>query len=338
MIDRLDIRLPNFTGDLTKCKPSGWNKQGSQYRLYNFQGSKWGTYLQLVLQPDKTLIIKERSLRKWKLGNYSLADLNSRTFIQTIKKIADALGISPEELSRGTITNCEIGLNINTRIPCEEIISSIKSYSVLKWYQYAYETVGFLGENQKLKIYNKIVELKNHGRRKREGNIPEQYLRVYDKLEEKGTYVLRIEFTLKDRRSFEANGLKHIRTVGDIASNYKDLYSYWTREVNRIVVAPVLRFDKDMTANEYMIARILSIDGVHEFERECLERSSNSSSKAKLRKEMKEVLKKYGQPGEFNREELNKVIVRKLWRIHKFEEKLNLPELIANVWGITPKG
>ena len=231
MIDSVKIKIENFTGKMDNCEFDYSYKNIFIYQLYN---ESRDSSLKLIQNTSKNSLVIINSLRKWYLGETSLLDLNSKTFKKAILKLSKLLGISSVEICNGSVTQCEIGLNVKVRIPCEKIIPKICKYSSLKRYEYDGETVGFLGSNKELKIYHKCQEITANSQK----GISK--FKAFARLQEKGNYFLRIEFTLLDKQSFEQHDLDFIRTIGDIATNYSVLYEFWTSQIDKVIMSNII--------------------------------------------------------------------------------------------------
>ena len=262
------------------------------------------------------------------LGKYSLDDLSTKTFTNAIQDIADALNIPIEELAEGKVTRCEIGLNIKTSIPCDKIIESVMLYSVLDWYRYMFDTVGFKGDDKDVKLYNKPRELLKRNKR----CISDENKKALEQLEKDGKYFLRVEFTLYDKKSFEGHKLSNIRTIGGLLCHYKDLYDFWAREVEKIILQPKLIFDEKMTPKEYMIAYTLSNIGLQGFEAECKSRWASSVRHSKFKSEVKDVFSKYKICYTYDKKEFYKDVLRRSKEIRDEDENFSPVRFIKGLW------
>ena len=168
MIDNIKITLRKFKGNLSdnpNLESHGQSFGSEIYRLYNHEGKDKDIYLLLKYNPKKQVLKIENSIRKWYLGGFSLLDLTEKTATKAFGKISKKLNISISELHKATFTQCEIGLNIRTRIPVDDIVPMIVRYSTFKRYQFGVETVGFEGTDLKLKMYDKCEELLVHNKK-----------------------------------------------------------------------------------------------------------------------------------------------------------------------------
>lgn len=245
MIDYLKITLRNFTGNFDNCcyKGDGVHEQtGKTYKNYilpnNSRPSKQHR-MDIAWQVESNTVTIERSVRKWANHRNTLADLTSKSFERTMKKLADKLSISFEELCCAGFTDCEIGLNIKTAIPGYQITPMAIKYGRLKQRNEVGDkskTVYFesVNKTKKLKLYDKVVEVADNAR----GGAANKAImrRVSEKLTDIGYHQLRIEYTLPNKKAFTQHGLGHIKTIGDLITHYSDLYEFWSRETNEIVL------------------------------------------------------------------------------------------------------
>ena len=152
MIDNLTITIPECI-----CKPSanatykGREYQWSVYWLYYDVNDDNEAFLKIRYDRAAQIVRIEGSIRKWYLGMFSLTDLTPRQFRLAMKSISESLQIDWDKLRGGSITNCEVGLNIQTRIPAQKVNELIRKYRGLKYYRNEFQTLGFLREHSKLK-------------------------------------------------------------------------------------------------------------------------------------------------------------------------------------------
>ena len=99
------------------------------------------------------------------------------------------------EFRKATFTKCEIGLNIRTRIPVKDIVPMIVRYSTFKRYQFGFQTVGFIGTELDLKMYDKCEELLEHNKK----YDKEAKRKAFKALADKNYNFFRIEFNMLDK-------------------------------------------------------------------------------------------------------------------------------------------
>ena len=271
-----------------------------------------------------------------------MLDMPQSKFVQTLKGIAKDLCIPFDELRQAKFTQCEIGANIRTRIPAIDILPLVVDYSHYQRIDDYIEkgTLYFNGADRLLKLYVKDDEIAAHSFSEEKRELKKM---SFDKLKAKGIHHLRIEFTMKTHRSFKNRGMDHIRTIGDLIDHYSELYDFWTKEINRIVICPKLKFNEaELSDKEKEI--ILGLEELEFFEfvdsyqdyrmSNATKKDSKKSAKSDAFKDVRLVLDKY-----FDRKEYNKFTLRidiAKYIIGKSKSfQLNLPILIRNLWGIS---
>lgn len=322
MIDNIKITLRNFKMNLTdnpNLEPQGQSYNSEVYRLYNHEGKDKEIYLLLKYNPEKEELRIENSIRKWHLGGFSLLDLTEKSANIAFEKISKALDIKKDELCKATFTQCEIGLNIRTRIPVENIVPMIVRYSTFKRYQFACETIGFKGTDLSLKMYDKCEELLEHNKK----YDKEAKRKAFSALANRNYNFFRIEFNMFDKQSFVNKDLSHIKTIGHILNNYLELYNFWTKEMSRVVLLNKLIMSKEMTPKQYIIARVLEIDGFTSFERNCLKRGKGNVS-SRIINEAIEVIQCFDNPIRYNTNKFKQDILKNLKRIKGKEDGLDI--------------
>lgn len=330
MIDNIKITLRKFKGNLSdnpNLEAHGKSFGSEIYRLYNHEGKDKEIYLLLKYNPDKQVLIIENSIRKWYLGGFSLLDLTEKSANRAFEKISKKLGIDKGKLCKATFTQCEIGLNIRTRIPVENIIPMIVRYSTFKWYQFGCETVGFKGTDLELKMYDKCEELLEHNKKYNK----EAKRKAFKALANKNYNFFRIEFNMFDKQSFINKDLSHIKNIGHILDNYLELYNFWTKEMSRVVLLNKLIMSKEMTPKQYVIARVLENDGFTSFEYNCLKRGKGNIS-SRIINEAIEVIQCFNNPIKYNTNKFKEDIAKNLKRIKKKEEGLDINLLTQNLF------
>ena len=199
----------------------------------------------------------------------------------------------------------------------------------------------FDGADRLLKLYVKDDEIAAHSFPEEKRELKK---RSFDRLKLKGIHHLRIEFSMKTHRAFKNRGMDHIRTVGDLIDHYAELYDFWTKEINRIVVYNKLQYkEAELSNKEKEIILGLEefgyFDFVDSYQDSCILRTTTSksakSAKSDAFRDVRSVLDKY-----FNRKEYNKFTLRidvAKYLIGKSKRfQLDLPLLIRNLWGISP--
>lgn len=322
MIDNIKITFRKFKGHFRNCELQGKSYNSEVYRLYNHEGAEKEIYLLLKYKPKKQELVIENSIRKWHLGGFSLLDLTEKSANKAFLKISKALGVSIEEFRKATFTKCEIGLIIRPRIPAEQLVPMIVKYSTFKRYNFACETVGFIGEDVELKMYDKAQELldKNKKKGKYDQKAKEK---AFKALADKDYTFFRIEFDMFDKQSFINKDMAHVKTIGDILDNYLHLYTFWTKELSRVILLNKLVMSKEMTSKQYIIARVLEVDGFVSFEVNCLKRST-ASARSRLLNEALEVISQFSSLQKYNTNKFKVDILKNLRRMQKKEENLDL--------------
>ncbi len=330
MIDNIKITLRNFKMNLAdnpNLEPQGQSYNSKIYRLYNHEGENKEIYLLLKYNPENQVLKIENSIRKWYLGGFSLLDLTEKSANRAFEKISKKLGITMNEFRKASFTRCEIGLNIRTRIAVEDIVPMIVRYSTFKRYQFGYETVGFNGTDLDLKMYDKCEELLEHNKK----YDKEAKRKAFKALSDRNYNFFRIEFNMFDKQSFINKDLSHIKTIGHILDNYLELYSFWAKEMSRVVLLNKLVMSKEMTPKQYVIARVLEIDGFTSFERNCLKRGKGNVS-SRIINEALEVIHCFSNPIRYNTNKFKLDILKNLKRIKRKEENLNIKLLTENLF------
>lgn len=326
MIDNIKITIQNFRGNFDCCKKVGFLYGKSVYRLYNHEKGK-EIFLLLEYNGGKKELIINNSIRKWYLGGFSLSDLTQETAYKAFKKISQLLGIDLDDFRKATFTQCEIGLNLRMSIPAYEIIPLVVKYSTFKRYIYENETVGFIGTDRTLKMYNKCEELLDHNK-KYDKKTKEHTFKV---LTDKNYNFLRIELNMLDKQSFINKKLYKLQTIGDILDNYLSLYEFWIKEMSAVILLNELIMEEEMTSNQYMIAKILQLDGYNKFKNNCLNRSQGNT-RSKLNKDALAVIDRYSNPKKYNTTKFKDDIIKNLERIKSKEKKLNIGQMTANLY------
>jgi hypothetical protein len=325
MIDNIKITLRKFKGHFRNCELQGKSYNSEIYRLYNHEGEEKEIYLLLKYKAQKQELVIENSIRKWHFGGFSLLDLTEKSANKAFSKISKALGISIDDFRKATFTQCEIGLIIRPRIPVEQLVPMIIKYSSFKRYNFSCETVGFQGEDLGLKMYDKTQELLDKNK-KRGKYDQEAKKKAFKALSGRNYNFFRIEFDMFDKQSFTNKDMAHIRTIGDILDNYLGLYSFWVKEISKVVLLNRLVMSNNMTPKEYMIARVLEIDGFVSFENNCLKRGKGNT-RSRLLNEALAVIANFSNLRKYNVNKFKADILKNLRRIGQKEKNLNVDTL-----------
>lgn len=345
MIDNLTITIKECD-----CKPPKYSYKGREYQwsiywLYYDVDDDNEAFLKVAYDRAGKIVRIEGSIRKWYLGMFSLSDLTPKQFEVATKKIAEKLSIDWNKLLEGIITNCEVGLDVQTRIPAQKVNELVRKYKGLKYYRYGFETVGFLGEHTNLKMYDKYEELiANFGKYDEGGKVKKKF----EELKKKRIYTYRIEATIKDDRSFNLAGLGHLSTLGGLIENYHELIEYWVNECSKVEVGMSINYEDDrMTKNEYAILIAIHSQGFFTFSDEYAKRSlhkkkakgkktgnSATSSTSKARKEISEIIERYKEPTSYHASKFRVDIYKTLKALYGNLPQISMKELILSLWGV----
>ncbi|WP_026627041.1 hypothetical protein [Dysgonomonas capnocytophagoides] len=328
MIDNIKITLRKFKGNLSgnkKLEPIGKSYKSEVYKLYNHEGRDKDVYLLIKHNAEDGILKIENSIRKWYLGGFTLLDLTERTANKAFSEIAKILDIDMKDLCKATFTQCEIGLIIRPRIPVEQLVPMVVKYSTFKRYNFSCETVGFKGEDLELKMYDKTQELLDKNKKKGKYD-QEAKKKAFKALSDRNYNFFRMEFDMFDKQSFENKDMVQMKTIGDILDNYLGLYSFWVKEISRVILLNRLVISKDMTPREYILARVLEIDGFVSFEANCLKRGTGNA-RSRLLNEALAVIAKFSNLRKYNANKFKVDILKNLRRIGKKEENLNVDAL-----------
>ena len=348
MVDRVKITLEDFSGNFENCKnitrkefieyPD--RKQYDNYVLPN--KTKLDKHNLAISQSRKGTVTIKGSIRKWNFNNATLLDLTRKSFEKALQNIAKELNIPFDELRRGNVTQCEIGLNVNVSIQAIDILPMVVDYAHFKRYADRIDegTLYFIGHEKRAKLYAKPKEIadkssiiKQEGRRN-----------AFKIMQDKGNDFLRIEFTLNDQNALNHHKMKHIQNLGDLLDNYSDLYSFFVREVKRFVLFSKLSYqEKKLTPKTKRIIYGLENFGyetfLEEYQAECIERNNTSDSKDSAKssafKDVVTVLKKYASPEDYNFTIFNSDIKESLFRKSK-GDNIDFSELSSILDGKQP--
>lgn len=342
MVDRIKITLKNFSGNFDNCKlitNEEYIKHPEKKKYDNYVLRNNTSFDKHDLELSKSVktgnVIIEGSIRRWHFNDASLLDLKQDSFEKALRNIAKKLNISFEELKKGKITQCEIGLNIKVSIYAIDILPMVVNYSQLdripNWEDQG--TLYFDGTDKQAKLYAKPKEIADKSSYGKQG----QRKHAFERMRIKGNDFLRIEFTLKYQRSFNHHGMTYIRSLADLINNYSDLYYFWAKEANRFILLNKLDYQKKaLTSKDKYIIDGLKNLGYEKFletyKAECEERAktpnSKKSAKSDANKSVISVLKKYASKDDYNIEAFKEDIKESLFRKSK-EEKVDLDKLLA---------
>lgn len=340
MIDKIKIYLPatEFNGDLSCWQLDSQDKFFDVYR-YSRKDLLHPFPLVLRFHRTKKSISILGSLRKWYWGEFSLADFDRNTFYIALKTLAKSLNIPLNCLCSGLITQCEIGLNIRTRVSPLTILPQIVAYKNFKREE-MYEKDGTIyfgtgNSSRLLIIYDKLKEICDRAK----GDDVGKLQKVQNALSRKGYYFLRMEVEMKDKKSFKELHFGHIQNLGDICRHWGDLYSVWSIVMAGLIVYSGIKEDRQMTPEEYTTAATLTNKGFYQTMREilsrCVSRTINGR-KTRISKERKHILsvsRKYADKSSYNIYTLKADMAKALLRKRK-KEKLNLLFLCKILWNV----
>lgn len=340
MIDKIKIYLPAtvFNGDLSCWKLLKQDKLYDHY-CYCREDLLHPFPLKLKYHRTKKNISILGSLKKWYLGKYALTDFNQQTFYLALKTLSKSLNISLECICKGLVTQCEIGLNVRTKISPLNILPKIVAYKTFQR-DNTYEKDGTIyfgtdNSSRKLIIYDKYKEICEHAK----GNDLSRLQKVQDAFYKRGYYFLRMEVRMNDKKSFQELHYGHIRNLGDIYRYWNDLYSIWATVMADLIVYSGVKEDRKMTPEEYKTAAILNDKGFYQTMREivsrCVSRTKNGR-KTRISKERKHIVsvsRKYADRSSYNTYTLKADMAKSLLRKRK-KDKLNLLFLYKTLWNV----
>ena len=343
MIDNIKITLPiRLTEDnFRNCAKEKTEKYGSSRKLMNEMKNHSLTIFQ---NKNSSKVIIRGSLRKWYFGKYSLLDFTKESFRRAMNKLAKSLNMDLEDLHQGKITQCEIGLNVRTRISCEKIIPNIVEYGRLinpNNYHNLDETTYQNGYDKKFIAYDKCKEIVNgcHNFKKR---IRKK--NAFETLADKGYHFLRIEIRLFDKKSFNNHKLGHITCLSDLYNNWGNLYEFFTFQISKLTIYRPIAISEKMSKKELRLAEFLNGEDfasdynakITELLSQCKSQTAKglSSAKSRMHNKIKRIIFQYGRKEEYSNIQLRVDVALNLIRICKYkEENLDLPYLIRNLWG-----
>lgn len=247
MLDNVKISLQEFTGDFDNCKPI---KSGSRWRNYIlFRSSRSDASLSVGYDKHSHRLNIKGSIRKWYFEDASTTnDLGAEQAKEAFEELAELLLISVEELRRGAITQCELGLNIPLHCPASVFTSTLVAYGTYPLERRDgsvtfYRTdnhrererlaQGYKPYKQKIAcIYDKLSEIEYHKASQR--GLKKSSVTTADH------NILRIEFVLHNRQAFKSRKIGECSVLGGLLDNYDSLYLVWAKEYQRLFFQPKL--------------------------------------------------------------------------------------------------
>lgn len=343
MIDYIKITLQT---ELTENNFINCSKAiPTKYGFYRFLKNEKKNHSLIVVQgKNSTKVTIRGSLRKWYFGKYSLLDFTKESFRKAINTLAKSLNVDLDDLGQGKITQCEIGLNVRTRISCKKIIPNIVEYGRLinpNNYRNLDETTYQKGYDKKFIAYDKCKEILNgcHSFKKR---IRKK--KAFETLADKGYHFLRIEIRLFDKKSFANHKLGHITCLSDLYNNWCDLYGFFTSQISKLTIYRPIAISEKMSKKELQLAEFLNGEDfasdynakITELLSQCKSQTAKglSSAKTRMHNKIKRMIFQYGRKEEYSSIQLRVDVALHLIHICKYkEDNLALPYLIRNLWG-----
>lgn len=351
MIDWIRITLKLFSGNFDNCQRLSdgvCEETGVLYENYllpnGYAGPKQHS-MHVARQVGRNRVTVKGSIRKWNSHRDILPDLTAKTFEHAIKKLAKKLNIPFEELCYAEFTQCEIGLNVRTAIPAYQITPLVVKYGRLKDKRMAGDytkTTYFEGAAKKLKLYDKLVEVADNAKGSAANKVVVKDISDY--LTDKNSHLLRIEYTLLNKKAFTQHKLGHIKTIGDLITHYADLYEFWCRETNKIV----LFNDKATTPDREKLnpKDIRIIDNLEKYgfkyavdiEQSNINKSAETAPQmlSRAQKKVLTVVGKYYRTG-YCTQTLRLDASRHIWSQHsKHNVDMRLRECLRELWDFKP--
>lgn len=340
MIDKIKIYFPNsvFCGKADCWKKIKENRYTETYK-YARKSLSHPHSLTLEFNKGKKHITIMGSLRKWLLGETSLVDLTERSMNRIAVLLADSLNMPLIEFLKGKITQCEIGLNVRTKISPLKILPNIVAYkSFPRDDSYELDGTVYFGtknSSREIVIYDKSKEIISHC----QGKDFETIQNVQNVLAKRGYHFLRIEIRLPNQKSFKHLHFNQIKYFGDILSYWKELYFLWVSEMKELIYYSGIKLSKEMDVNEYKTADMLQNSSYYSvmknIEKYCRSKTSKGlkSKRHKERKLVKSVIEKYGNRKSYNAYTLKSDIAKTLLLIRR-KENINLLFLCKTLWNV----
>lgn len=337
MVDGIKIyfKKSEFTGNFDNCMEKHTVKYQKLYYLKNECGDHY-----MVIRFTKTnRYIISGSLRKWLLGHSAIEDLTEKTFTQALRKLAVALNMPYKDLLKGKITQCEIGMNILTHEPIENINRKILDYKGFdrKDYKHKHETVYFNGSDKRITIYDKLREIAAKVKRKDERiKIKKEFIQLFIN----GFHYLRLELRLFDHRSFVRHDVGYIVTLGDLQTHYHDLYRVWVKEMNNLTIFSSPVITSNIKGKAADIANDLNeigfIETLEKYYNDIANQSKSdgakSFDKSRTLNIIRALVDRYGSKDEYNKAQFRKDIARALVKISRCDAQINLSLLFKLLW------
>ena len=163
------------------------------YNLMNTTSSNLAITCAHINSAEKNVYFQiENSLRKWWFGDKSIEDFSKEDYEAAINRLFDILEIPQTERKYFIISEIEVGMNINTKRPCAEILNRIVGYRSNCYSRDAYKTgIAYKAKTKGIKFYDKVEEISKKLKNKRIKSIEEkQFLK-----NTMGKNVLRIELS-----------------------------------------------------------------------------------------------------------------------------------------------
>lgn len=345
MVDNIRIRFERdtFRGTLENCTFVKENKK--ERRFYILSLNKKGNTKLWVFQSLINGDIRfEGSLRKWYYGDNSLVDFNRESFVKALKNLAKILDMSLSDLGMGTISYLEIGLNVRTRISCDDLLSKIVSYkNFYREGDYQKRGTLYFGLNiarqkkaiRTLLIYNKYEEIIGRGANSVSAT---KMKRNYEILKKHGYYFSRVEFQIRGRKAIKAMHLENMYNLNSLVEKWSNLYVAWTFHVAKILVQSQINDSLPMTRKERSIVESLkkeSVGSLIEKVRSTCTSKTAEGMNAKLYREKKcinDVILKFGTYADYNTYTFKADVALSLIRHCKKESHIAVGALIRNLW------
>ncbi len=318
MIDNIKIIISNFSGSFENCLHLPL-KSNTKYQKFNLFNEKLDNpYLLLDYNTTSNSLVITNSLRKWYLGEHSLIDLTQETFFKALQLLAKLLKINIETLLKSSFTNSEIGLNLRIDFPISFITNKIAKYSTFRRDTYGMTTVNFIGQDRKIKIYDKLNELEDTGK-------ISQNLKLA--LEDKNYFFIRIEVVMKDKQSFKNLKLYDFENLGELYLNYNQLYIFWAKEVSKIIIFNKIIYNSSMSFEEYLISVTLNNVGYFDVINQCKLKIKDPLKRSRQIEKILNVIEKYPDKSTFNTAYFRKSVLSNLKRINKKNLNMDIQEI-----------
>ena len=231
--DRITKR---FTPEFFEDKPYVEYKGNNDYtfKLYNPE-NKTSCYLTVVCasinkKGEEVDFHITGSLRKWWYGGMSVKDFSKQDFETAINRLFDILEVSKKKKIHFFISSIEIGLNINVKLSCSEIVKRIVEYKNSHYERKPYKT-GIKYESKKImgiKMYDKVEEIAKKFKDKlKKKPEEEQFLKDYA-----GKNIMRIEFKIQQKANMDKK--LSFNNLEDCITYFGLLYFYFWGQIQYI--------------------------------------------------------------------------------------------------------